>query len=175
MSHYIDPDKRINFVKAKGDLQSTKESVTNVKKVDGKEIADFYRSLISEESTSNSTQEISVEKKVEKKKEKEKSKVKVVHQPITERDQRLWFKAAAENDLKLVKEYLGRGIEINSRDFFGCTALICAVAKKAEDVIEFLMENGADWTICGQNGLTALGLAKKKKFTDIANFIESFE
>ena len=175
MAHYIDPDKRIHFVKAKGDLQSTKESTKNIKKIDGKEIADFYRNLINEESTSESTQEIVVEEKIEKRREEKKSRVESIDQPVTERDQRLWFKAAAENDLKLIKDYLRRGIDINSRDFFGCTALICAVAKRAEDVVEFLMESGADWTVSGQNGLTALGLAKKKKFTDIANFIESFE
>ncbi|KAE9549829.1 hypothetical protein FO519_006963 [Halicephalobus sp. NKZ332] len=123
MAHYIDPNKRISFVKAKGNLQSTQKSTKSVNKLDGKEIAEFYRSLINEE----------------------------------------------------MKDYIRRGIDINSRDFFGCTALICAVAQKAEDVVEFLMENGADWTIAGQNGLTALGLAKKKKFTEIVNFIESFE
>uniref|UniRef100_A0A7E4ZV11 ANK_REP_REGION domain-containing protein n=1 Tax=Panagrellus redivivus TaxID=6233 RepID=A0A7E4ZV11_PANRE len=173
----LDPSTLIQFVKADDDLvthiSSTKS--TKAQKLDGNEIADFYRSLISEPSTSKSEPEKPkpAEKREKPKPSRQISKPapipKVQIEPLTPRDHRLWFKAAAEDDIKTVKEYHARGIDMEGTDFFGATALICAAARGAADVIEYLLESGA---VPSQE---AVIMAEKKRHPEIAEDIASFQ
>ena len=199
MAHYIEPSKRIQFVKARDEFHSSnveakKHAKAETRILDGKEIASFYRELIAEKNESdaiklkqmekanmgveaststNTLPEISTTSSMPKKKRK--SEVKQVSQePLTERDERLWFKAAASNDLKKIKELLSRGMAINAVDFWGLTALICAAASGAEEVVEYFMEHQADWTIKNQTGFTAANLARRKGHFEIAEYIENF-
>jgi ankyrin repeat protein len=51
------------------------------------------------------------------------------------------------------------GIDVNSKDEFGSTALQYAIAQKQIQAVELLLELGADVTIQDANGLTALHYA----------------
>uniref|UniRef100_A0AC34REJ9 G-patch domain-containing protein n=1 Tax=Panagrolaimus sp. JU765 TaxID=591449 RepID=A0AC34REJ9_9BILA len=173
MAHLIEPHKFVRFVKASDDLESTKESVKTGSKLDGKEIADFYRSLIGESNHEEPQPSSNVEERLPKKEiQKEPSPISL--EPLNDRDQRLWFKFAAENDVKCVKDYLRRGMDIDAKDLWGSTALMCAAATGAEDVVAFLLENGADWQMKSKNGLSASDLARKKGFKEMAKNIEAF-
>lgn len=43
---------------------------------------------------------------------------------ISERDERLFFKAVQHNELTSLLDYLGRGIDINLKDSYGWTPLV---------------------------------------------------
>lgn len=58
-----------------------------------------------------------------------------------------------------VKNLLNLGIDINSRDNDGCTALMNAVKMGNESMVGFLLDNGADATLMDPSGLTALAFA----------------
>uniref|UniRef100_A0AC34FCA1 G-patch domain-containing protein n=1 Tax=Panagrolaimus sp. ES5 TaxID=591445 RepID=A0AC34FCA1_9BILA len=194
MAHFIEPSKRIQFVKGRDEYHSTLEAKKKAKaderKLNGKEIASFYRELVAESSNEKPKEIVN---NVNQQKKQHAETVTKSHdqiEPLTERDERLWFKAAATSDLDKCKELLCRGISINLLDtwgstslicaaaagsnIWGSTSLICAAAAGSSEVIEFLMENHADWTIKNRSGFSASELAKRKGFVELAEYIESY-
>jgi hypothetical protein len=115
---------------------------------------------------------IKVEVKQEKSQRPHKS-TKLDINGISERDERLFFKAAELNDLNSLIEYLNMGIDINLNDSFGWTALMCASAAGSLDVVELLLLNGADLN-CSFNNLNAKALAKRNEHTDVIRLIHEF-
>jgi ankyrin repeat protein len=92
---------------------------------------------------------------------------------MTERDERLFLKSAAINDCEVVFKYLKMGINIEVKDFFGWSALVCAAAAGALEVVQLLIAHGADldFTI---NGVNAEELARKNKNSKVAEYISKF-
>ena len=58
--------------------------------------------------------------------------------------------------IDLVKLFVERGVEVNSRNKQGETALDLAVASGDSEVVDFLLQKGSDGTICNNDGLTKL-------------------
>uniref|UniRef100_A0AC35EQU6 G-patch domain-containing protein n=1 Tax=Panagrolaimus sp. PS1159 TaxID=55785 RepID=A0AC35EQU6_9BILA len=183
MAHFIEPSKRIQFVKAReeylSNVKSKKKAKAEERRLNGKEIALFYRELVAENNSEKSEEvtELQTEEKPVKTRRRNvqtKMKRNDKFEALTKHDEILWFKAAATNDLSKCEELLNRGISINLTDFWGSTALICAAANGSNDIIEFLMENGADWKRKNRACFTASDLARKKGFIEIAEYIESY-
>ncbi len=56
-----------------------------------------------------------------------------------------WFKAVDSNDLEKVKEFVEKGIDINVQSkTLETTALMFAVGKGYEDIVQYLIGRGAD-------------------------------
>lgn len=83
------------------------------------------------------------------------------------------FMLAQNNDVTQMKLLLSQrpDININSTDDFGWTPLMCASCSGAEDVVSFLLQNGADPTICDRSGNSSRSLARKKNFQNIIKMI----
>ena len=73
-----------------------------------------------------------------------------------------FFKAAAEGDLEKVKSLVRNGIDVNSSNAQGWTALTNAVCNQHLSVVKFLVEHGADVNHTNVNGTTVLMYAKNK-------------
>ncbi len=71
------------------------------------------------------------------------------------------IEAIKENDYDLVSEliYGFDTIEINCRDYEGKTALMYAVEKQNIQIVNLLIENGADVNLCDECGTSALLIA----------------
>lgn len=60
------------------------------------------------------------------------------------------------NNLNEVSDLLNKGANIEYRDEFGCTALMCAAWIASTEIVEFLLLKGADKKATNNDGLTAL-------------------
>lgn len=52
--------------------------------------------------------------------------------------------ATKKGELEIVKELLSKGVDINTRDSFGCTALIIASQNMHSEIVKELLSKGAD-------------------------------
>lgn len=68
-------------------------------------------------------------------------------------------KAAAEGDREKVQELLRDGADVNARDYWGFTALYWAVENRHPEMVELLLQKGADKYVQCNKGLTALDRA----------------
>jgi ankyrin repeat protein len=50
-----------------------------------------------------------------------------------------WFRAIEYNDFKTVKDYINQGVDINSRDRWGTTALLYAFFRGRENITKLLL------------------------------------
>lgn len=71
-------------------------------------------------------------------------------------------KAVLERDLAKVKELIDSGIDINSVDGDGATALFTAVLEEQPEIVKLLLSKGADLTIKDPEGEVALDYASPK-------------
>ena len=61
--------------------------------------------------------------------------------------------AAAQNtDLKTVQKLIKSGVDVNSVDKYGKTALWIAVQKQDTEMVKFLLANGADVNVVAASG-----------------------
>jgi ankyrin repeat protein len=68
----------------------------------------------------------------------------------------LLFNAVEKNDLLKVKELISRGVNINSIDIYGYSALHVASSKELNDLALFLVDNNIDLNMQDKNGQTIL-------------------
>jgi len=82
--------------------------------------------------------------------------------------QELFWKAAKANDTIQLKEFLDKGMDVNVKNHYGCTALSFAADKGNQEAVDLLLENGADPNLKDSfYGETPLGWAIYKKNTGI--------
>lgn len=71
--------------------------------------------------------------------------------------------AALAGDVKTIEKYIDKGIDVNAPhpdpDALGITALVAGAASEYYDVVEILLENGADVNLPDSRGYTALAVA----------------
>ena len=66
-----------------------------------------------------------------------------------------------QHDLPSLKQWLAHGGPVNARDSDGRTLLMWAAALGQEDVVEALLQAGADRVVVDRQGMTAADLAKQ--------------
>ena len=80
----------------------------------------------------------------------------------------LFFNAAMANDVKTLKEFLDKGIDVNAVNRYGVTALFFAIDKGNLAAVNLLLEHGADPNLKDSfYGETPLGWAIYKKNSPI--------
>lgn len=82
-----------------------------------------------------------------------------------------FFRAVSNNDVKGVELALEKGVDINSRDERGQTALIKAGVFEAYDTFNFLLENGADLWLTDRLDQTILTIAKYNDLDKVVDLI----
>jgi hypothetical protein len=83
-----------------------------------------------------------------------------------------FLQGVQEGDIKRVCSMLGDGVDINTQDPYGWSALMCATQAGHELVVKLLLKNGADKLITDYHGTTALDLAKQSKREKIVEMLE---
>jgi ankyrin repeat protein len=58
--------------------------------------------------------------------------------------QELFWKAAKANDTESLKAFLDKGMDVNIKNHYGCTALSFAVDKGNQEAVDLLLKKGAD-------------------------------
>lgn len=79
--------------------------------------------------------------------------------------------AAGNGDLEQVKELLSKGIDVNSRDPLGTTALMYAALGGNLEICKFLVEKKADVNAKNEDGVTALMYASGQGYLPIVEFL----
>jgi ankyrin repeat protein len=82
-------------------------------------------------------------------------------------------KAADAGDLAKVKAFIQKGIDVNTKDKWGCTPLHCAVRYRHKEVVQLLIAKGADVNAEDARGRTPVDLAINQGRKDIAKLLLS--
>ncbi|CAD5234878.1 unnamed protein product [Bursaphelenchus xylophilus] len=176
-AHLQSNHKRISFVKAnEEELKSIEDK--NESNLDGTEVRAFYESVIQETSSNRppeqalickSSNQTSIHRRTHvTKKPTDKEKLN-----FSDRDIRLFLKAVNDNEIQKVSEYLAKGIDPNSKDCHNWSALMIAAAEGHAEMVEMLLENGANaGHKCGK--FDSISLARTKRKPEIADMIDSY-
>ncbi|GFO23341.1 G patch domain and ankyrin repeat-containing protein 1-like [Plakobranchus ocellatus] len=85
-----------------------------------------------------------------------------------------FLQASQLGDTREVGKLLQHGVDLNFKDFYGWTALMCAAKEGHSSVVMHLLQNGADSMLANNDGQTASVLAHSAGFADLAKAISSF-
>ncbi|XP_033100379.1 G patch domain and ankyrin repeat-containing protein 1 homolog [Anneissia japonica] len=175
--------QRILFQKARGTSVSNyndKQTHTCTSKStasDGNQIKDFYESVIAMETNSGmpkSPRSCSDVKQRKIMKSRTRDKIRSNRTTTRFRTANSFFKAAAEGDLKAAKEFVEQTSEINVRDDFGWTALMCACCSGHFEMVVYLLNHGAEWIgIKDKSGADAKVLAQRSGHRHIVNLFDN--
>ena len=82
------------------------------------------------------------------------------------------LQAVGNNDLNLVKRLIDDGIDINTQDHsFGVTTLMYAAYKGYFDIVQHLIEQGADIDVKNNNNDTALVITARAHHLKIVKYL----
>ena len=87
-----------------------------------------------------------------------------------------FLKCAQEGDLNTLKLHLERGVDINVQDVYSWTAAMCAAYAGHSEVLQFLLESGANVYLVDNQGQNVLTIAEsvKPKNKTICKMIRDF-
>ncbi|XP_069124649.1 G patch domain and ankyrin repeat-containing protein 1 homolog [Argopecten irradians] len=86
------------------------------------------------------------------------------------------FLTSSENgDLTTVQKCLSNGVNVDSQDQFGWTALMCAACSGQSEVVQHLLVTGANVNLTASGGKTALSIASDAGHFDIVKLISEFD
>ena len=71
----------------------------------------------------------------------------------------------------MVKTLLANGAEVNAKDRYNQTALMCASLKGHKDVAKLLLECGADVGVRTKKGFSALSIATERGHSAVVDLI----
>ncbi|KZP00786.1 ankyrin [Calocera viscosa TUFC12733] len=80
--------------------------------------------------------------------------------------------AVVRNDVGKVREYLAGGAEVDSLDRYGFTALHLAADRGYKEIVQILLDKGANVGIKDPDGETGISLAKAAGHDDIVTLIQ---
>ncbi|XP_030636423.1 G patch domain and ankyrin repeat-containing protein 1 [Chanos chanos] len=93
--------------------------------------------------------------------------------PCSERDGNKLLRSAQEGDMAMLKGLLGKGCDINFRDSFYWTALMCASFAGHLEVVRVLLQQGAAWIgVVDTQGRDARDLAEQAGHESIVRELE---
>jgi len=90
---------------------------------------------------------------------------------IPKTDEDLWFRSAAEGNIKIVRRLINEGVDVDRRDDKQTTALMRASYPGHEKIVEILIDNGADVNARDDMGRTALMYASEAGRTEVAQLL----
>lgn len=79
--------------------------------------------------------------------------------------------AAKSNRPRMIMQLLDRGLDINAKDSYGCTALSSAAQMGYYDCVEVLLSRGADRNIKDHDGRTARPHAQQAGYTGVTQLL----
>lgn len=79
--------------------------------------------------------------------------------------------SSMDGDLKGINKYLNQGVDVNSLDEYGSTALIDAIVNNHIDTVKLLIDKGADINITTSRGMSALMIASIYGYIDIVKLL----
>ena len=79
---------------------------------------------------------------------------------------------AAEGNLRLLAELIGIGNDINDQDWAGRTALHCAANAGHQDIVEWLLDRGANPTLKDRGGDTPRDRARNNGYSSVGDILE---
>ncbi|KAI4884176.1 hypothetical protein NFI96_027846 [Prochilodus magdalenae] len=94
---------------------------------------------------------------------------------VSERDGHRLLRCAQEGDLRALTELLDRGCDVNFRDGFYWTPLMCASHAGQGEAVRLLLERGAAWVgVVDTQGRDARSLALQAGYQDVVRELEQF-
>jgi ankyrin repeat protein len=82
-----------------------------------------------------------------------------------------WEDAIKRGDVRIVRDLLGRGTDVDARDRYGQTALMLASHAGHREVVEILIAHWANLNITAKFGLSALMLALVAGHAEVARLL----
>ena len=79
--------------------------------------------------------------------------------------------AAWSGNIKVVKQHLAAGTDVDAKNEWEATALLKAAREGHKEIAELLINNGADLNAKNENGKTPLDWAIKNKRSEIADLL----
>lgn len=165
----------VSFVRSSEVLDTisvkTKTGKTKTKNLDGNNVRTFYEGIVGLNDSglnrltpgpsASIQQQVVCDKQIKtEKSEKSSRKPPIVH---CEKDCNLFLRYAQEDDLKGVKRYISDGIDINTSDHYGWTAMMCAAKAGNYKLVQYLVENGASLECKDYKHRTVTDMTKCKK------------
>ncbi|KAI2668538.1 G patch domain and ankyrin repeat-containing protein 1 [Labeo rohita] len=156
-----------------------KQSIT------GKEARDFYQSLLQEtdgekrkEGGAASTRRAKrrgAGPKQRRRKAQRPEAAPVEPVNTSERDGHKLLRCAQEGNIRALKDLLQHGCDVNFRDDFYWTAVMCASKAGQTEAVRLLLQNGAAWVgVVDKQGRDARDLALKAGHQDVVRELEQF-
>ncbi|GFS02108.1 LOW QUALITY PROTEIN: G patch domain and ankyrin repeat-containing protein 1-like [Elysia marginata] len=93
---------------------------------------------------------------------------------LSDRKHFSFLKAAQLGDSVEVSKLLDEGCDLNYKDFYGWTALMCAAREGHRRVVQCLLDCGADFQAVNNEGFNASYLASSAGHFELANIISSY-
>jgi len=90
---------------------------------------------------------------------------------IPKTDEDLWFRSAAEGDIKIIRRLINEGVDVDRRGDKQTTALMRASYPGHEKIVKILIDNGADVNARDDMGRTALMYASEAGRTEVAQLL----
>jgi ankyrin repeat protein len=85
---------------------------------------------------------------------------------------RLLIKAAKKGANNILDDLLNEGIDVNTKDKDGMTALMWATHYCNLNTVGFLLDKGADVNVRNESGYTALKLSEESLYPEIAELLK---
>ena len=82
-----------------------------------------------------------------------------------------WENAIRRGDIQIVRDFLGRGTDVDARDHHGQTALMLAAHAGHREIVETLIAHRANLNITAKFGLSALMLALVSGHEEVARLL----
>ncbi|NP_001099173.2 G patch domain and ankyrin repeat-containing protein 1 isoform b [Danio rerio] len=151
--------------------------------ISGVEARDFYQSLLQERDRERPRDgEAAASRRAKRRtepnrrrREARRLEASTVQPVCTERDGHKLLQCAQEGNIRALKDLLRRGCDVNFRDDFFWTGVMCASQAGQTEAVRLLLEHGAAWVgVVDKQGRDARDLALQAGHQDVVRELEQF-